>query len=259
MSIKDLNYLPEDEKLRVYGRLIPPDLLERMGVDAETLRTADGEVGLRVIARANSNDARIRVPYRRVGPDYALVLDLDEMSGFGALELAFIVVNDVTSPRYNIDVDTEGNPTMLGTATRNIDEEVRAMDAGLGPCQVRKGMRLFRKFLPRLEAFAETAGYNTIQLEPLTYHNAVMYERHGFGYMSGKKDMIDIDEGFQNGGPYAELLGKGSPFRLADSAGNERLRSWAIHDGILGRPFPEMLMFKRVGHSAGECNFQAPE
>jgi hypothetical protein len=257
MSIKDLNYLPEDEKLRVYSRLIPEALLEQLEIDRQTLCTADGSPGVRIISRAGASDARIRVPYSRRGGDYAMVLDLDEMSGFGALELAFIVVNDVDAPRFDIDVDEDGNPTMLGTATRNLAEEARALDAGLGPCQVRHGKRMFRCFLPLLEELAQQGGYTTIQLEPLTYHNAVMYERHGFGYMSGKSDMIETDEGFQPGGRYWERLDDSTPFRRRGSENNERLRSWAIHDGILGRPFPELLMYKKIGHHAGECNFHA--
>jgi hypothetical protein len=36
-----------------------------------------------------------------------------------------------------------------------------------------------------------------------------------------------------------------------------RSRSWAIHDGILGEPWPtlDVKMFKRVGQHAGVCTF----
>jgi hypothetical protein len=259
MGLKDLSYLPEREKLHTFGRLLPPRLLQRYQIDPATLRDADGQLAVRLVSRARSAEVRIRVPYHRRGGDYAFVLDLDEMSAFGALELAFIVVNDLDASRYDIDVDEDGNPTMLGTATRNIPEEVRAMEAGLGPCQVRPGMRFFRELVPLLGALAEIAGYQSIHLEPLTYHNAIMYERHGFDYMSGLQEMVAIDEGFQPGGRCFEALDGSTPFRRRGAEANERLRSWAIHDGILGRPFPQLLMVKYIGRHAGQCNFHVHE
>jgi len=259
MGLKDLNYLPEQEKARVFGRLLPPELLERLAVDPDTLTASDGRPGVRIISHAGSTEVRLRVPYHRRGGDYAFVLDLDEAAAFRSLELAFIVINDLDTPRYDIDVDEDGNPTMLGTATRHLPEETRALEAGMGPCQVRPGMRMFRRLLPRLEELAGTAGYNTIQLEPLTYHNAIMYERHGFDYLAGKNGMIEIDRGFQPDGIYTKRLDGSTPFRRPGAGANERLRSWAIHDGILGRPLPQMWMTKYVGKHAGLCTFHAEQ
>ena len=40
-------------------------------------------------------------------------------------------------------------------------------------------------------------------------------------------------------------------FRQLEAANSIRKRSWAIHDGILGEPFTNVTMYKRLGKSAG--------
>ena len=42
-----------------------------------------------------------------------------------------------------------------------------------------------------------------------------------------------------------------SPFRSRRAEESIRLRSWAIHDGLLGEPFTNVTMYKRVGKHAG--------
>ncbi len=66
-----------------------------------------------------------------------------------------------------------------------------------------------------------------------------------------------IDRGFQSGGELFQKLDASTPFRQVEAANTVRGRSWAIHDGILGEPWPalEVRMFKRVGHHAGICTF----
>jgi hypothetical protein len=56
---------------------------------------------------------------------------------------------------------------------------------------------------------------------------------------------------FQEGGDLAVRLNGSTPFRQPQAAGSVRLRSWAIHDGILGEPFTNVTMYKRLGKSAG--------
>ncbi len=57
--------------------------------------------------------------------------------------------------------------------------------------------------------------------------------------------------GFSEGGEYAPLLNGSNPFRRPEAVNSIRLRSWAIHDGILGEPFTNVTMYKRIGKSAG--------
>jgi hypothetical protein len=87
-------------------------------------------------------------------------------------------------------------------------------------------------------------------VEPLYYHNAVIFERYGFAYQVGKRQMERIHSAFQDGGELCQKLDDSNPFRSSEAANSIRLRSWAIHDGILGEPFTNVTMYKRVGISA---------
>jgi hypothetical protein len=62
--------------------------------------------------------------------------------------------------------------------------------------------------------------------------------------------MERIHTGFQEGGELHRRLDSSSPFRSTQAANSIRLRSWAIHDGILGEPFTNVTMYKRVGKFA---------
>ena len=62
--------------------------------------------------------------------------------------------------------------------------------------------------------------------------------------------MEAIHAGFQEGGEFRQQLDDANPFRSHAGANSIRLRSWAIHDGILGEPFTDVTMYKRIGKSA---------
>jgi hypothetical protein len=65
--------------------------------------------------------------------------------------------------------------------------------------------------------------------------------------------MREIDKRFR-AGDLADRL-DGSPFRQPAAAASIRGRSWAIHDGILQQPWPEVWMYKLVGQHAGVDTF----
>jgi hypothetical protein len=144
-----------------------------------------------------------------------------------------------------------GSPTKFGTLQRNIEAEEKACAAGLAPGQVRRGLRLLGQAIEAFEGFITALGNEMYFVEPLYYHNAVIFERYGFSYQMGKRLMDSIHAGFQNGGDlYAQLDGS-NPFRQPEAANGIRKRSWAIHDDILGEPFTNVTMYKRVGKTAG--------
>jgi hypothetical protein len=117
----------------------------------------------------------------------------------------------------------------------------------VGSGQVRRGLRL----LQRHTAFEDFITNRTHYfVEPLYYHNAVIFERYGFAYQMGKRRMEAIHTGFQEGGELYQGLGNSNPFRPARAANSIRLRSWAIHDGMLGEPYTNVTMYKRVRKSA---------
>jgi hypothetical protein len=63
--------------------------------------------------------------------------------------------------------------------------------------------------------------------------------------------MDTIHTGFQPGGHLYARLDGSNEFRQADAAMKIRKRSWAIHDGLMGEPFTNVTMYKRVGRNAG--------
>ncbi|WP_428389209.1 hypothetical protein [Mucisphaera sp.] len=233
MSIQKLNHCSDAEKRRLYASIIPPRTFQHL-TDAHPDRfpTPDiNEESFLLDARPGSYEARLRIPAHRIDGDHLLSLDLADAGG-GQLEIGFLVINDLTAPRFNIDNDPEGRMTLLGTAGRNLEQETAALKAGLGPSQVRKGLGLFAELLPRLETFAKANAYYGIILEPLTYHNAIWYENHGFAYISGRKRMLEIDRAFARDGALYKALDN-TTFRHTRFARSPRGRSWAIHDGIL--------------------------
>jgi hypothetical protein len=262
MSLHRINQLDLDVRRTVYARLVPPIVFDHVAV-VDPERFAGGPTNPRTLyvdAPPDLSRVHIGVPATRVGGDYAFWLELEE-AGAGQLELAFITINDLASPRYTIDVDAGGRTTLLGTSTRNLVEEHRAMNAGLGPCQVRRGLRALRPMLAQLEAFARDAGYVAIKLEALTYHVAVIYENAGFAYLSGHRRMQQINAAFAPGGVLHAALDHSTPFRSPEHAATPRGRAWAIHDGILERldasASLKLELVKVVGHAADHRTFTA--
>ena len=100
------------------------------------------------------------------------------------------------------------------------------------------------------EEFVTSLGHDMYFVEPLYYHNAVIFERYGFSYQMGRRQMDRINSGFQPGGELSQKLDDSNPFRSSKAINSIRLRSWAIHDGIMGEPFTNVTMYKRVGISA---------
>jgi len=159
------------------------------------------------------------------------------------------IMNDPDSPRFDVDRMPDGTPTRFGTDHRNLDAEQAAMQYGLAPGQVRRGLRLLGAAIQSFEQFVESLGANMYFADPLYYHNAILFERHGFAYEKGRRLMESIQQGFSEGGPLLQKLDGSTLFRQPGAAGSIRLRSWAIHDGLLDAPFTNVTMYKHVGKS----------
>jgi hypothetical protein len=114
---------------------------------------------------------------------------------------------------------------------------------------------LLRDFIPLLERFASRLGTSIISAEALFYHNAIQYEKNGFGYLEGRKHMEEIDREFRPEGRLYERLDGSSPFRMRGAEKSVRGRSWAIQDGILGGPWVSPRIYKPVGKSVGVNTF----
>jgi hypothetical protein len=62
--------------------------------------------------------------------------------------------------------------------------------------------------------------------------------------------MCELDQRFRSGDLVARLDGS-TPFRQPAATTSIRGRSWAIYDGILDQPWPDVWMYKLVGRHAG--------
>jgi hypothetical protein len=248
-----VNRLPVREKEGIYARLLPQRLLDLLGIAGSVA----SHPLLTVIAPEGLSFARIEVRRAPEDTDTVFFLELSD-TPYRQMELSFCIIADPAAPRFNVDRHlTTGDSNYFTSLGRNIPEEIRAMKAGLFPNQTRRGLRLFVDFFPLLERFADALGMDMILGEPLTYDNAIRYERYGFDYITGKRLMQAIDVGFGPGGAYRRRLDGSSPFRMPGQEQTIFGRSWAIHDGILDEPWDGVRIYKMIGVHARINTFQS--
>ena len=249
-----INSLTEPEKERIYGQLIPERLCRMFAISPVTFCSPAGKRLVRFTAPKGLGLVRIEVRLRPDDMDTIFFLDMADTQ-FGQMELSFCIINDPTAPRFNVDLDADGRDNCFATLGRNIPEEVRAMAAGLFPNQTRRGLRMFSEFFSVFERFVDALGKEMIVAEPLTYGNAIRYEKYGFDYLTGRRLMQEINRGFAPGGWLARRLDGSTPFRQPGQEKTVFGRSWAIHDGILDEPWDEVRIYKMVGVQAGVNTF----
>lgn len=251
-SISQVNALPRDRRAQIYRSLIPLDVVLRFDIDLDALATKTSPSLFRVDPGTTSVALSLRHAADAVDP--LLYLQLAD-TAMGQIEVAMFIVNDPHAERFHIDRLPDGTPTHFGTQARNVGEEIRAMEAGLAPGQVRRGLRLSRDLVPILERFVEGLHHDVFYIQPLAYHNAILFERLGFSYALGLGRMEWIHNEFLPGGLLCHRLDGSTPFRRPGAAGTVRGRSWAIHDGVMGMPYKGVKMYKRVGVHAGVITF----
>ncbi len=248
-SIGSVNHLPQPVKEALYTRFIPDALMRQFSIPAD-FRDADGGRLLDLRCASGATDVVLALRRRASDPDPLLYAHLTD-TVMGQVHVLLYIVNDPDSPRFDVDRMPDGTPTEFGSVRRNLAAEAGACSAGLAPGQVHRGLRTLRHSILAFEEFVDSLGQSMYYVEPLHYHNAILFEGYGFNYQRGRKRMEEIDGGFAEGGALSRLLDGSSPFRQPSFAGSIRGRSWAIHDGILGGPIGEMTMYKLVGQQAG--------
>ena len=258
-SIAKLNRLPKEERNAIYLRLVPETLFEMFQIDRQTLTNQHGERVVTGIFPPEENFACIEVKYRAQDRDCIFSCQVSMEAFMQSLYLDFLMINDPFSERFNIDVDECGKDTLLGTRSRNIPEEIRAMEAGLAPGMVRHGLRLVKEFVKSLEAFMTPLELKTTTMGAFFYHNALSWEKHGFTYFKGGKMMERIHREFQPAGLLYRKLDDSTPFRRKGMEKTVRGRSWAIYDGIFAEAFDEEWespkMYKMLGKDSGVNTF----
>ena len=174
-TIGGINKLPEREKRSIYARYIPQELTQRFDlpdlVEARELlrfRFADG-----------SSDVEMTLHHQKDFPDPILYAHLaDNLNG--RIHILLYILNDPESPRFDVDRMPDGSPTQFGIRIRNIEAEEAALQAGLSPGQIRHGLHIFKTAMSVFEEFIVSLGHDMYYMEPLYYHNAIIFERHAF-------------------------------------------------------------------------------
>lgn len=248
-TIMGINQLSPSEKREIYSRLIPAPLFDRLNLNP-FLVDKNGNDLLDLNCTPGSASVEMAL-YHKIGfPDPILYGHMTDTLN-GQIHVLLYVLNDPDSPRFNVDRMPDGTPTKFGTQRRNIEAEIAAMEAGLAPGQIRNGLGMLSGAIEGFEHFVDSLDHNIYFVEPLYYHNAFIFEKYGFAYQKGRRLMERIHSGFAPGGDLIPLLDGSTPFRQPEAAGSVRLRSWALHDGILGEPFDHVTMYKHVGKSSG--------
>jgi hypothetical protein len=248
-TIHGINQLSPQGKRAIYSQVIPPELAVAFKLNPD-FYDREGNDLLSINAEPGCSDVEMAL-YHQVGfPDpvfYGHIVDTIN----GQFHILLYILNDPNSPRFDVDRLPSGETTQLGASGRNLEAEIAAMQYGLAPGQVRRGLRLLGPAVRTFEKFVESQGHAYYFTEPLYYHNAILFERYGFSYEKGRKLMERIQQGLMPGGEYLPGLDRSTPFRNPQAVNSIRLRSWAIHDNILGVPFTDVTMYKQIGKDSG--------
>jgi hypothetical protein len=247
-TISGVNQLPLQEKREVYIRMVPPELFTKFGLNHDLIDDQGRDL-VKLKCQPGGLDTELEVRHRFDFDDPILYGHIAD-TVFGQIHVLLYILNDPTSPRFDVDRIPDGKETVFGLKFRNTQAEIKAMEFGLAPGQIRKGFRLLESAIVGFERFVESLGHDLYFAEPLFYHNAYIFERYGFAYSKGRRLMERIQAGFSTGGDLLAALDSSTPFRHPQAAGSIRLRSWAIHDGILGGKFTNVTMYKKIGQSA---------
>lgn len=251
-TIAALNQLPAEEKRETYAKIVPPELLDMFQIQPD-LRDQDGADLFVMKCPPGSLDAELALYHQADAPDPVLFGHISDTI-HGQLHILLYGMNDVKSPRYDVDRLPNGTKTLFGTDHRNLEAEKKAFIAGLAPGQIYRGPHLFQETLRQFESFVACMGQDLFFVEPLFYHVAIIFERYHFHYQSGKRLMKRINEGFSEGGDLLPHLDDSNVFRQSGAENQIRLRSWAIHDNILGEPFSNVTMYKYIDQNIKPCS-----
>ena len=195
-TIGSINNLPEDEKRAIYMRVIPPALLARFHLPAVDSQRIQNFTKFKFAP--GSSDVELSLFHEERFPDPILYGHLTDTLN-GQIHILLYILNDPDSPRFNVDRMPDGSTTKFGTLRRNLDAEAGALVAGLAPGQVRRGLRMLPAAMQAFEKFVTYLGHDIYFVEPLYYHNAIIFERYGFTYQEGRHFMERIQSGFSAG------------------------------------------------------------
>ncbi len=247
-TISGVNRQNDAFKQEVYTRLIPDGLIEKFNIPDNYL-DSQGKPLLLLHCPDGSATTEMELFHQSGFQDPILYGQISDTLN-GQVHVMLYVLNDPHSERFDIDRLPDGTSTEFGTVARNLPAEIAAMQSGLAPGQVRRGLRMLGEAIQAFERFVESLDQQIYFVEPLYYHNAIIFERYGFSYAKGRRLMERIQSGFEVGGDLRQKLDGSSLFRQPQAAESIRLRSWAIHDQIMGEIYRDVTMYKTIGLQA---------
>ena len=247
-TISSISHLDSPVQREIFSHLIPDELRQRFHLGAD-FKDENGRDLLQINCPDGSPTAEMSLFHQYGFQDPVLYGHITDTLN-AQIHVLLYVINDPFSPRFDVDRLPDGTPTNFGTQHRNIEAELGALRFGLAPGQIRRGLRLLEAAIMAFERFVARLGNDLFFVQPLYYHNAIIFERYGFAYEIGRKLMEDIQAGFSDQGRFFACLDGSTPFRQPGFQHSIRLRSWAIHDGLMGFPYTDVTMYKRVGKHA---------
>jgi hypothetical protein len=246
-SISSISRLDTAQRREIYARLIPPEILADFGLSPYLVDVGGNDL-LEIDTAPGGSAVELSLFHQNGARDPILYGHLTDSLN-GQIHVLLYIMNNPHAPRFDVDQLPDGSPTRFGTLARNLEAEAAALKAGLLPGQIREGLHRLKEAQASFERFVASLGHGLYFVEPLYYHNAIIFEQYGFAYQSGRRLMERIHRGFSAGGEFLEAL-DGSLFRNKEAERSIRWRSWAIHDGIMGQPFDRVTMYKTIGKGA---------
>ncbi len=149
-TIGGINLLPEEEKRRIYYGLIPRELLEYFHLPKT--ETPQFESFTQFRFAPGSSDVAMSLFHELNFPDPILYGHLTDTMN-GQIHVLLYILNDPAAPRFDVDKMPDGRVTQFGTLRRNIEAEQAALEAGLAPGQVRRGLRMLQAAVIGFENF----------------------------------------------------------------------------------------------------------
>ena len=153
-SLAAINRLDRPHKEAIYARLLPQRLLDLLQLDTATLRSHSNDQLVQVIAPEGLSFVRIEARARPEDADVIFFAELADTQ-FHQMELAFCIICDPAAPRFAVDVTEAGAVNYFSSQGRNLQEELRAMQADP---RYRDAMRRDPDYVREVDAFAERYG-----------------------------------------------------------------------------------------------------
>ena len=109
-------------------------------------------------ASAGSTDVVLEVRHAVEAQDPTLYAHLSGTMN-GMIHVLLSLINDPRSPGHDVDQMPDGTPTAFGTSLRNIEAAEAALEDGLSPGQIGRGLGFLRESVTSFEEYVASLGH----------------------------------------------------------------------------------------------------